>query len=625
MKTFSLIMFCICSIHVFAQGIEKEIKTKVDDVTVFIEGAQIVRKKSVELPKGETILKFIDLSPFIDGKSVQVKAKGNATVLSVNHQFNFVDKLGKPDELKALYEKLEAVETEINLQNTHLQIIREDIVFLQENRDLGGRNQELNVGNLKEASVFYSSRLTALKLNEIERNKKVLVLNNEAADIRKQIQTITSKDDFSMSEIVVKVDAKTPGSVVFELSYFVGNAGWFPSYDVRAKSINDPIQIIYKANVHQDTRVDWNNVKLHFSSADPNLSGIAPQLKTYYLNYNTSAPKYGKVITQVSGKVMSMNREPLIGVNVIVDGTTIGAVTDYNGNYSITIPNGANALNFSFIGYISKSVAITSSNINVFMDEEIMELESVAVTRIDEALQGRIAGVNMANRPHKKESLIKIRGGSSLAPQVQKVENQTTANFDIEIPYTIKSENKTIAVDMQVYEVDAAYQYYAVPKLEKDAFLLAYITNWEQYSLMEGEANIYFEDTYIGKTILDVRYATDTLELSLGRDKNVSLKREKVKDYTTKQFIGNKKEVIRDWKTIVKNNKSQEIDIVIYDQVPVSTLEEIEVEVLKTSGAKIDSEIGKVKWELKIKPREQKELELKYSVKHPKNRFLNVE
>lgn len=618
-------MFCICSIHVFAQGIEKEIKTKVDDVTVFIEGAQIVRKKSVELPKGETILKFIDLSPFIDGKSVQVKAKGNATVLSVNHQFNFVDKLGKPDELKALYEKLEAVETEINLQNTHLQIIREDIVFLQENRDLGGRNQELNVGNLKEASVFYSSRLTALKLNEIERNKKVLVLNNEAADIRKQIQTITSKDDFSMSEIVVKVDAKTPGSVVFELSYFVGNAGWFPSYDVRAKSINDPIQIIYKANVHQDTRVDWNNVKLHFSSADPNLSGIAPQLKTYYLNYNTSAPKYGKVITQVSGKVMSMNREPLIGVNVIVDGTTIGAVTDYNGNYSITIPNGANALNFSFIGYISKSVAITSSNINVFMDEEIMELESVAVTRIDEALQGRIAGVNMANRPHKKESLIKIRGGSSLAPQVQKVENQTTANFDIEIPYTIKSENKTIAVDMQVYEVDAAYQYYAVPKLEKDAFLLAYITNWEQYSLMEGEANIYFEDTYIGKTILDVRYATDTLELSLGRDKNVSLKREKVKDYTTKQFIGNKKEVIRDWKTIVKNNKSQEIDIVIYDQVPVSTLEEIEVEVLKTSGAKIDSEIGKVKWELKIKPREQKELELKYSVKHPKNRFLNVE
>ncbi len=198
-------------------------------------------------------------------------------------------------------------------------------------------------------------------------------------------------------------------------------------------------------------------------------------------------------------------------------------------------------------------------------------------------------------------------------------------SFDIEKPYTIKSENKVYTVDMKVYEVPADFQYYSVPKLNKDAYLLGYIRNWEQYSLLEGEASIYFEETYVGKSILDVRSASDTLQLSLGRDKNVSVNREKQKDYSTSQFIGNKKEVVRSFITTVKNNKSQPVNIVIYDQVPVSTIAEIEVDIQKTSGGNLEAETGKLKWELKLEPSEKKELELKYSVKYPKNKTLVIE
>ena len=122
--------------------VSDEIKTEVNEVTVFFEGAQITSKKTIELTTGKSILKFINLSPFIDPKSVQVKANGEITILSVNHQQNYLDKLEKSEELKALETKLENTEKKIILENAYLSVIREELAFLQDNRDIGGKNDQ---------------------------------------------------------------------------------------------------------------------------------------------------------------------------------------------------------------------------------------------------------------------------------------------------------------------------------------------------------------------------------------------------------------------------------------------------------------------------------------------------
>lgn len=86
-----------------------------------------------------------------------------------------------------------------------------------------------------------------------------------------------------------------------------------------------------------------------------------------------------------------------------------------------------------------------------------------------------------------------------------------------------------------------------------------------------------------------------------------------------------KKEETRAWKTTVKNNKNQTINMIILDQAPVSTIEEIEVNVQNISGAKQNSETGEIIWEFELKPNDKKDFELKYSVKYPKYRNLIVE
>ncbi|MBK6282594.1 MAG: DUF4139 domain-containing protein [Draconibacterium sp.] len=344
-------------------------------------------------------------------------------------------------------------------------------------------------------------------------------MKKQKNELQNQLNTLTSMKEFASGEILVKVQSKIKTNATFELSYIVDNAGWYPTYDIRAKTINDPVEIIYKANLRQDTKVDWKNVKLSFSSSNPNSSGVAPELKTYYLDFYSMPPVYNKSINPVSGQIVDMENQPLIGATVMVPKTTIGAVTDMNGNYSITLPNNAENLSFSFIGFKPQTLPVTGSVINVKMVEDEMALDEVVVigygkqedADMSEQFQGRVAGVSV--------NKTKSREAESIAIPFEKTVNQTSVNFEISNPYSVNSDNKNYSVDMAVYQVPAFFQYYAVPKIEKEAYLIANITDWEKYNLLEGEANIFFEGTFVGKSILDVRFATDTLQLSLGKDK----------------------------------------------------------------------------------------------------------
>lgn len=617
MKRLLMLFFVMYTLQLLSQEIPvKEIKSEVNEVTVFFENAQITRKKTIDLVPGTALLKFVNLSPFIEAKSIQVKANGEVTVLSVNHQQNYLDKLEKSAEFISLENKLQEIDRKITLENTYLSILKEELAFLQENRAIGGKNQELNVANLKETALFYSTKLTALKLKEIELNKSLTDLFNQKKAIENQLKTISSKKEWGAGEILVKINTKKNTKVQFELSYVVQNAGWFPSYDIRVKNINEPVEVIYKATVKQDTKEDWNTIKLKLSSANPTISGVAPELKPYFLNYNSVPPTYGKSINFVRGKVFDESG-PLPGVSVIVKGTTIKTTTNMEGNYTITVPNNANQLEFSFVGMETQTHTINSEILNVKLNDASLTLDQVVITsyetrkNLDKALQGKVAGTE-----------VKMRGSNSIGIDMRKVENQTTVNFDIKTPYTIKSDNKSYTVDMDVYQLPAYYQYYSIPKIDNTAFLMAFITDWEKYDLLEGEANLFFEDSYVGKSILDVRYATDTLQISLGSDKNISIKREKIKDYTTKKLIGSKKEESRAWMTTVKNNKNQKINLMILDQIPVATLEEIEIKDLKYSGAKHTLETGEIKWEFTLEPHAKKDVELRYTVKYPKYQNL---
>jgi len=203
------------------------------------------------------------------------------------------------------------------------------------------------------------------------------------------------------------------------------------------------------------------------------------------------------------------------------------------------------------------------------------------------------------------------------------IENTTSNVFEISLPYTIPSDGKEYVVAIQTYDVPAVYSYYSTPKLEKEVFLIATITNWEQTGLLPGEANLFNEGTYVGKSYFDTKITGDTLPISLGKNKNININRKKTKNYTEKNFTGNTKKTSLEYEIEIKNKKKGEIDLVIEDQYPLSKIEEVEVDLFNDGGATVNKETGKLRWNFKLKAAENKTLKFGYNVKYPKKIILN--
>jgi len=208
----------------------------------------------------------------------------------------------------------------------------------------------------------------------------------------------------------------------------------------------------------------------------------------------------------------------------------------------------------------------------------------------------------------------------TLDEMVSTVESSVNTSFVIGIPYTITSSNQPTLVDIGKHELKASYQYAVAPKLEADAFLLAKASGWEEYNLLPGEASVFFEGTYVGKTFIDPRSILDTLSISLGRDKRIVVKREKVKDLTSRKIIGGSIRESRSFEISIRNTRMEPISIVVEDQVPISRNSQIEVQVIDVGGASWNKDTGKLNWVLTLQPSDSKKVKFTYEVKYPKDK-----
>ncbi len=596
--------------------------SKITNVTVFISGAQVHRQtEMLDVPQGVSQFVFAGLSSAIDVQSIQAKGEGNFTILSVTQQKNFLLEKKNSEEKTNYINTIAELNEKIALLRNESDVYKAEEEMLVKNQMVMGPNVNYDLVKLKQALDFQKQRLSEAKNKQIEITKSIAKLQTDLNKYNNQLNELNGKSLKNSNDVIVKVSAKLATKGKFSLTYMVNNAGWYPSYDIRAKDVSSPIELVYKANVSQSSGEDWKNVRLALSSGNPTTNSTKPSLGTYNLGYIRDGYSTNNISTSsvriIKGKVFGDDGLTVPGASIRVKNTSVGTSTDVNGNYTIQLPVGATTLVATYIGYVTKEAQAHSNYVNISLEQDSKSLSEVVVvgygSQDKSYLVGSIAGtVSKA----KKETQ---------AVEVNAVEKQTNVVFDIKNPYTILSDGKQFAVEIGDYDFKADYEYYSAPKLSEEAFLTAKINGFSEANLISGEANIFFEGTYLGKTLLDVQNSSDTLTLSLGTDKNVIIKREKQKDFNERQFIGSSQKDSRSFIIDIKNRKSQAINLIIEDQLPISTNGDITVERQEISKSRYDETNGKLTWQMLLQPNEQKKLALKYQVKYPKNKPINLE
>ena len=598
-------------------------------VTVFTNGAQVERAHSANLLAGEQVITFTGLSPYTDVKSMQIKARGKLTVLGVNYRTIHPDSLQRIKQLREAEKLVKLTDEKERELKAQLEVVNAQLELVKTNCSTGSRTAVTPLANIKELNNYYAQETLELK-------KKAIAIDQELAklaDIReKQEKTVDSIAHLKLKSIIeadLKLQVPQAGKVEFDLTYYVKNAGWYPTYDLRSDGLGQPLQLSYKAHMFQKTKEEWNNIPVTLSSANPSLSNIAPELRTYWLNFGKQAPRYDNALAtdgSVSGVVLDEQDEPLIGCSVMVVGTSLGTVTDINGHYSIALPRGKNQIKFAYVGYLSQTCSVNSSTLNVRMKEDDLALQEVVVVGYGVSKKGKGKSSRKQNEIYKAPPVVKDEEMSEsdlIAVNEQKA--QFGYEFDIKQPLTLSSDGKTTTTEIARYQLPATYQYLGIPRADKDAFLIADATDWQQHSLLEGEANVYFENSFIGKTILDPTVANDTLHFSLGRDNGIRIQRTKVSARSTRRLLASSQEQNMTWRITVKNTRQEAVSLTLQDQIPVSENSNITVTTEELSGGQLDKSTGIVVWQLQLQPNEQREFIIQYRVKYPKSRHLVVE
>jgi uncharacterized protein (TIGR02231 family) len=535
MKTRTFLLFSFIFLQWSLKAAEPvEVTSRIQDVTVFLKGAQISRETRITLPKGSTTLAFRELPLNIDPQSIQARGEGNFVILSLVHQVNYLAPQRKTSQVKQLQDSLKIYEDKLTTVIGMLSVLESEVELLDANREIGGNDKGVVLMELRQVADFYRLRLSEIKKDELKLNRQASDLREKIEKLQNQLNSLDQDLKQPTSEVLINITSNESINGILLLTYAVFEAGWIPSYDVRAKDILSPVQLFYNARVYQHSGESWDKVLIRLSTANPQQRGEKPDLQPWYLDFE----------------------QPVV------------PLSQYN---SIRI----------------RGVATES------------KAEAMDIAETEEAI--------------------------TVAAFTDVTEHQTNLEFSIKIPYNIPSDNKQYTINIQDYTLPAFYEYYCAPKLDREAFLVARITGWENYNLLSGDMNLFFEGTFVGKSHLSVRNTNDTLDLSLGRDKGIVVTRIKMKDFTEEKTIGSNKRETRAWEITVRNNKKQAVDLRLQDQLPISMNKDIEMEPLDYSGGKFNRETGLITWKQRIEPSTEKKLRISFAVKYPKDQHVFID
>lgn len=521
--------------------IETPLEHRIAAVKVYANRALLTTTAQANIGVGTHLLVFSGLPYTLDQNSISASGEqtGAAGVIqSVTFRISYLNRTPKTNRMAQLEDSVRTLNNQLDELNDRKAVLEQEQVMILKNDQTAGKDKGATAEELAKLSAFYRTRLSEIR-SELTNIKRKTEHNRLRAQYNEQeLNQVRISRDKPTYEVVVTYKANAAGRLNLTLKYLVSGAGWTPKYDLRVEKVGKPIDMGLMADVTNQCGVDWNNVEISLSTANPTQGGTPPELATQWLDF-----------------------------------------------------------------YVPRAEPRMSMMRSKKMD---------------------VAGAGAAAAPAAdlaEEGSAKASVAASAADYTTQTENALSVDYAIALPYTILTDGKPRQVDIQQFTLPAAYTLFAVPKLDRDAFLRASIGGWQDYNLLPGNANVYFEGSYLTTTYLNPISTEDTLQIGLGRDPRVLIKRERVKDFTAKKLIGGKLTATYGYSLEVRNNKKEAIQLILEDQYPLSRQNEIEVKLLNADGnPRNDAVSGKLTWHLNLQPAETKKLQFGYEVKYPKDR-----
>ncbi|MBJ2116454.1 mucoidy inhibitor MuiA family protein [Proteus penneri] len=504
---------------------------KLNQATIFLRGAELENSTTLNLPAGQSEVVLSNVANNIDPKSLSISLDNDDVVINTINVKKIPIAPSYPSAITVLMEKQRDLNKRIEELNININVGDEQIALLKDQSFFGyGETQSLEQSSQK--FDFISKKMTSILNQQKMAREEIAELTEKLEELSRQLEIDMPIIAKEKTQIVLSLGTSKNLTSKMRISYITPDAGWSPAYDIRSQGMGKPILLTYKADVIQNTGLNWDKVKLVLTSTNPSLNITAPTLSPWYLAlYNDNA--------KFRSKSMSMDMAAPV------------------------VPSPALMGEESYEKQLNKGVTryVTTNN----------------------------NGINLSHT--------------------------------IALPYTLKNSTETNTLVINQKEVTADYRYLTTPKLVEEVYLQAEVKDWENLNLLNGRANIYYMNSFVGNTYINTNELTELLNIPLGIDKNIQISRinnEKIRKEPI--FIGTTIEQKESYTIKVRNTYDTPVKVTIYDQLPLSQENNINVANADYKDGVLDKDTGEIEWSITLGAKQEKSLPLNYTLSYPKNR-----
>lgn len=524
-------------------------------------GAEITHESKLKVDAGTRVIVINNLSTMIDINTLQISVPENVALLSQRYAIHYPT---TPVNIKP---------REIEIKEDSIEVLQKDILKIQNLVSIEKKMIE-KTGLLIESAVVSS-------------DKKIL----SSAELLKLLEYYNGKIDKSETNIF--------------------------NHHQNIESINRRIAEIRKRIVNFDKKVETKEKPYGqvFLQVICKTAGEVPVNLSYYTNHAGWTAIYDVRVNSKTNKVKLIYKAMLSQTTGIDWKKTKLTLSTGTPNFGVAAPQ------------------LTPWYLQLYVPGIYSDLQRRAAqgnamrNNLQSALSGKVAGLEIVKADADQYRINETMAVTSIDPSTLQqyttlTQGQLNTNFEIDLPYDVASDGQLQYVNIKDQEINCILKNYAVPRIDKEAYLLAEVADWESLDLLPGYANIIMDETYIGRSVIDPNTTADTLNLALGRDKRIDVKRSLVKELSSLKSSGGYNRQVFTYEIVVKNNKTTDINLLLKDQFPLSTIKEIEVKLEADGGAMVNNETGVLTWKMDLKPGEVKKLRFSYAVKYPKDKKI---
>lgn len=367
-----LIVSCFVTQNLFADTLT--VKSTIEKVTVYKQGALVSRKAHVKIPAGVTVVKMPMLSPMFNQKSIQVGVT-NADIslgkVDVEMEMPNRDSVAKIND--SLVKRTTILTDSIDLIHSYKNVLDQERIILLDNNNIGG-DKGFDANRLSDVAAFLRKDLSEIVDLQLGYDQCQKRLDLEKRNLSQQIKLLDERAMIPKAALYVTLVATSSAETILDFSYVVDQAKWTPFYELRISENSPSINVTKKVMVNQKSKEDWNDVKMTVTTTNPSNNNARPELKRYTLpkSYSgSSSASTERKMVKVMGTVRD-NRGSIDGVLVNCLSANVSAQTDASGFYEILVPENS-SLKFTHSSHKTVDKSVGADNVvmmNVVMDED---------------------------------------------------------------------------------------------------------------------------------------------------------------------------------------------------------------------------------------------------------------